>query len=661
MDIRCGSCSKLFRVADEKIAGKGVRFKCSRCGEMVTVTKDEFELDKMARDEAAVESAVPPPAPPVPLAAGPGEATMPPQPDQDFQPREYQPPQTDAGSLGDFDFSEPHAAAAASADGGGAVMEGGFSFGDQSGLDDQEGSSEISISEEDAQAAEAAFQFPTDIIAEPKPLPSSKSRTPPTAAALLSVPAEQEDVSLDLGAALAMPAAPAETPKPAPGPAAAKSAPPSPPAQKTDDDDLDLGAALAMPRIEQAESPKPAAAAAKTGPVFTPPLKPAAKNEDDTDLGAALSMPRADSDEAEESEPSAHDEQPASGTADTDYDGEINPFSSGNITGAIAGIICTIPVVLLFTLGMDIAARIIPVLSAMPVLYLVAVAASGITGLGIMIGLLIAVVQAQTGKRFFFLVNILIGTFFGAVFGAGMSAVVALASGSGFSVERISAAAIAWGGVSFLLGIFVVIARRLMVFTKEETFGAEISTLGKVGLGLSALVILGALYGEGTLSGRMEQALKQMAKQAGAVQKKMTLITPDGLAVVNGMAYPDPASGDLVITGAVQNMQDRPKEGWYLEADVLDAGQKVLATVRVLNGVQLFSQRDRAVLAKRSVNIDALRESMVQASRSSIPARGTVPFEVRLYEMPAGSVSFMPNLKRFDPASFATKTAEPGK
>ena len=40
MDIRCGKCNKLFRVSDDKITGKGIKFACSRCGEAVKITRE---------------------------------------------------------------------------------------------------------------------------------------------------------------------------------------------------------------------------------------------------------------------------------------------------------------------------------------------------------------------------------------------------------------------------------------------------------------------------------------------------------------------------------------------------------------------------------------------------------------------------------------------
>jgi hypothetical protein len=43
MEVRCGKCNKLFRVSDDKIAGSGIKFACSRCGESVKITPEDFE------------------------------------------------------------------------------------------------------------------------------------------------------------------------------------------------------------------------------------------------------------------------------------------------------------------------------------------------------------------------------------------------------------------------------------------------------------------------------------------------------------------------------------------------------------------------------------------------------------------------------------------
>ncbi len=49
MEIRCGNCNKLFRIADEKIKGKGVKFVCTRCGKEVRITIEEFKAYTLTR------------------------------------------------------------------------------------------------------------------------------------------------------------------------------------------------------------------------------------------------------------------------------------------------------------------------------------------------------------------------------------------------------------------------------------------------------------------------------------------------------------------------------------------------------------------------------------------------------------------------------------
>ena len=43
MEVRCGNCDKLFRVSNDKITGTGIKFPCTRCGEYVKITKEEYE------------------------------------------------------------------------------------------------------------------------------------------------------------------------------------------------------------------------------------------------------------------------------------------------------------------------------------------------------------------------------------------------------------------------------------------------------------------------------------------------------------------------------------------------------------------------------------------------------------------------------------------
>jgi predicted Zn finger-like uncharacterized protein len=72
METRCSSCNKLFRVADEKITGSGIKFKCTRCGEYVKITKEDFEQYTLSKAATSVLATFEPTAPkPVPEAAEP--------------------------------------------------------------------------------------------------------------------------------------------------------------------------------------------------------------------------------------------------------------------------------------------------------------------------------------------------------------------------------------------------------------------------------------------------------------------------------------------------------------------------------------------------------------------------------------------------------------
>ncbi len=76
MEVRCGKCNKLFRVSDDKIVGSGIKFACSRCGEYVKITREEFEHYNLSQATAsALASFEPKPkikAPEEPVGAAKG-------------------------------------------------------------------------------------------------------------------------------------------------------------------------------------------------------------------------------------------------------------------------------------------------------------------------------------------------------------------------------------------------------------------------------------------------------------------------------------------------------------------------------------------------------------------------------------------------------------
>jgi predicted Zn finger-like uncharacterized protein len=655
MDIRCPSCSKLFRVADEKIAGKGIRFKCSKCAEVITITKDNFEMDLLARESepktpaAAQAPALKPQPVPEPQQAAPAPQPVPEPEAQEYKPQEYQPlqagtdednpsesqqsPQT---ALSDFDFSEPHAAAASAAHpaegfGGEDFFYNAPSHGEEDAVP------EISVSPEAAAEAEAALDFSADLISEPKRKPAFGAPSP-------SAPAEPaaDEQEHDLETTLAIPKETAAEPEPA---------------ATMQESVLDVAQAL----------PK--------GPVITPELlaqmkrrtttgQPAAQTtrttsaNEDIDLGAALRIPQtfAAAGELENGQAAgktlsaAKEAAQPSGTVEQH---EIHPFASGTMTGAVAGLGCAVPLIALMVAGFGMVAKLMPFSVDMSLFHLAVLLGSSIISMTIMIGVMISLVQARAGKKLFFLVNILIGTVFGAAFGVGESAILSLVTGTELNAQILMLNAMMAGVASFVLSILVVIARRLMVNEKDETFSVDLSGAQKAGIALALGIVLLAVYQNGSYSASMEQAAKDVRQKPSAAIKPLT-ITAAGLQIANAHGYIDPVTGDLIVSGAVQNTTDKPRSGWYLVTEVRDAKEAVLATAKMVNGVQLYSKVEQDVLSKRGEKIEDIQKKISALGEGTIPAKGSITFEVRVLNPPAGSARFLPTLQSLDPAALVS-------
>jgi hypothetical protein len=81
---------------------------------------------------------------------------------------------------------------------------------------------------------------------------------------------------------------------------------------------------------------------------------------------------------------------------------------------------------------------------------------------------------------------------------------------------------------------------------------------------------------------------------------------------------------------------------------VFDKEQKLLSTVKMLNGVQLLEPRDFDILAKRGKDVDKLKAGMVLALQGgTIPPKGSVDFEVHVMDPPSSMASFYPALRQF--------------
>jgi DNA-directed RNA polymerase subunit M/transcription elongation factor TFIIS len=166
---------------------------------------------------------------------------------------------------------------------------------------------------------------------------------------------------------------------------------------------------------------------------------------------------------------------------------------------------------------------------------------------------------------------------------------------------------------------------------------------------LVALIIIG-LVGYGVYAYRTSSSKK-------GPDTAQELSSIEGLRITNVTGSFD-TTGDLLITGVVENSLDQEKTAWYLTVEINNAQGVVLNKIRVLNGKQIYTRRDYDLLAKRGMNIQDLKAKTAQEPDITIPPKGSVTFEVRYVQPPAGIASFNATLQPFDPVRLFKEIAE---
>jgi predicted Zn finger-like uncharacterized protein len=327
----------------------------------------------------------------------------------------------------------------------------------------------------------------------------------------------------------------------------------------------------------------------------------------------------------------------------------IHPFASGPAAGIVAGLGCALPILAVILLAFGIITQYVPLLATMPIYYAAAVSAAGLLSIGILIALFLAMLQSWAERKMFSFLGIILGTLFGAALGAGHSAALDLISRVGINQVRLLNGAIGGGIISFLVVIPLVIIRRTMLTSKKESFSARLSG-GQIFGFLVALAIIGfALYGEFLLTAKVQAAAQ------GTMSALMDMSSTEGLKIINPSGYMD-TNGDLVITGTVENTADKEKPLWYLVAEVNDARNTVIVKARMLNGKQLYTQRDYDILVKRGANVQDLKAKS-QERGPALPPKGMMNFEIRVMEPPVGIATFNTMLRQFDPMEMMKEAA----
>ncbi len=138
-------------------------------------------------------------------------------------------------------------------------------------------------------------------------------------------------------------------------------------------------------------------------------------------------------------------------------------------------------------------------------------------------------------------------------------------------------------------------------------------------------------------------------------------VTPEGLQIANASGGVDPVSGDLIISGTIENSTDKARPAWYVVVDLLDAKGTVLSQAKLVSGKYFYTRRDMDILAKRGTNIQELKAKQLQDQGIVIPARGSVTFEIRVLEPPIGVANFNASLHPFDPVKLYKEMSEEQK
>jgi zinc-ribbon domain len=140
-------------------------------------------------------------------------------------------------------------------------------------------------------------------------------------------------------------------------------------------------------------------------------------------------------------------------------------------------------------------------------------------------------------------------------------------------------------------------------------------------------------------------------------QENHVVATIESLRLVSIMGSLE-NNGDLLITGVIENAAEKEKPDWFLVVDVYNSQGQELSKIRLLNGKQLYTKRDYEILSLRGVNIQDLKEKSRDNQGISIPSKGTVTFEMRYMQPPAGVANFNATIRPFDPISLYKDLAE---
>ena len=191
----------------------------------------------------------------------------------------------------------------------------------------------------------------------------------------------------------------------------------------------------------------------------------------------------------------------------------------------------------------------------------------------------------------------------------------------------------------------------------ESVYPSTPSRSGRMILALFGTLIILGLAGYGVFVYLRPSPTSPPSQQKKVQEPAREITSIEGLQIVNPAGAMD-ANGDLLVTGIIENAADKERSDWYVVLEVYDAQGVVLSKLRLLNGNQIYSQRDYDILAKRGANVPELKAKILQGKGLVIPPKGKVNFEARYVQPTPGIASFIAQVVPFDRVQLNKEIAE---
>jgi hypothetical protein len=132
-------------------------------------------------------------------------------------------------------------------------------------------------------------------------------------------------------------------------------------------------------------------------------------------------------------------------------------------------------------------------------------------------------------------------------------------------------------------------------------------------------------------------------------EQPMSVSSTEGLQIASATGAMEP-TGDLVITTVIENSLSVERTAWYVVVDVMGTQGALLSRIRVVNGKQLFTQRDYDIMASRGMNVQELKAKNLEDQGIVLLPHGNVTFDVRYIQPTGGIASFNATVQPYDPA-----------